>query len=137
MWGTSDERKLLKIVDYGPGKGRGVVAGQDIKKGELIERSPVLVIPDGDRRGIDPSILFTYIFMWEEGCVEEDLYKHRGRAGVVLGYTSMLNHSFDPNADYKHHIDEAMLDIYAVKDIEAGEEITIDYRMTLWFDPVS
>lgn len=134
MWGTSDERKLLRVVDMGPNKGRGVVAAQDIRKGDLIERAPVLIIPDADRTGIDPSIIFTYIFMWEKGMVEEDLYKHKGRAGIALGYTSLLNHSYSPNADYVHHIDEQMIDIVALRDIASGEEITIDYRMTLWFD---
>jgi SET domain-containing protein len=67
--------------------------------------------------------------------VEEDLYKHKGRAAVVLGFTSLLNHSYTPNADYIHHIDEQMLDIIALQDIASGDEITIDYKMTLWFDP--
>lgn len=135
MWGTSDQRKQLRVVDMGA-KGRGVVAAQDIPKGELIERSPVLVIPHAERAVVDPSIIFTYIFMWEKNRVEEDLYKHEGRAGIVLGYTSLLNHSYSPNADYIHHIDEQMLDVFALRDIATGEEITIDYKMTLWFDVV-
>lgn len=135
MWGTSDQRKLLRVVNFGPGKGRGVVAAQDIKKGELIERSPVLIIPRKDRRAVDPTLVFTYVFMWEHGTVEEDLYRHEGRAAIALGYTSLLNHSYAPNAGFLRHIDELMLDITALRDIEAEEEITIDYQMTLWFDP--
>ncbi|MEO5375601.1 MAG: SET domain-containing protein-lysine N-methyltransferase [Alphaproteobacteria bacterium] len=133
--GSSDQRKLLNVHYYGPGKGRGVLAGEDIAKGELIERSPVLIIPDADRAGIDPSIIFTYIFMWEHDTVEEDLYKHKGRAGIALGYTSLLNHSYTPNADFVRHIDHDYLDIVALRDIKTGEEITIDYQMTLWFTP--
>ena len=135
MWGSSDERKRLRVVETGSAKGRGVIADQDIRKGELIERAPVLVIPGDDRPIVDPSIIFTYVFMWERGMVEEDLYKHSGRAAIALGYISLFNHSYSPNADYTHHIEERMIDVVALRDIAAGEEITIDYKMTLWFDP--
>ncbi len=135
MWGTSDERNGLRVVNFGPKKGRGIVATQGIREGELIERSPVLIIPRNDRALVDPTIMFTYVFMWEHGTVEEDLYKHDGRAAIALGFTSLLNHSYRPNADFFRHIDELMIDVVALRDIEAGEEITIDYRMTLWFDP--
>lgn len=134
MWGTSDQRKLLRVIDLGH-KGRGVVTLQEIKKGDLIERSPVLIIPHRDRAAVDPTIIFTYVFMWEPATVEQDLYKHEGRSAVALGFTSLLNHSYTPNANFRRHIDELMIDIWALRDIEAGEEITIDYQMTLWFDP--
>lgn len=134
MWGNSDQRKLLRVENLGP-KGRGVIAMQDIAKGELIERSPVVIIPHEDRIRTDSTVVFTYVFMWEKDACEEDLYKHRGRAAIALGYTSLLNHSYAPNADFTHHIDEMVLDIHALRDIAAGEEITIDYQMTLWFDP--
>jgi SET domain-containing protein len=133
MLATSDMRKKVKIVDFG-GKGRGIVAAEPIKKGELIERSPVLVIPECDRAKTDESILFTYVFMWEKGTTEEDLYTRKGRAGITLGYTSLCNHSPTPSADFERLIDEQLLDLFALKDIAEGEEITIDYQMTLWFD---
>ncbi|TAN57130.1 MAG: SET domain-containing protein-lysine N-methyltransferase, partial [Rhodospirillales bacterium] len=82
MLATSDMRKKVRITDFG-GKGRGIVAAEPIKKGELIERSPVLVIPERDRANTDESILFTYVFMWEKGTTEEDLYTRKGRAGVT------------------------------------------------------
>ncbi len=135
MWGTSDERKLLRVANLGPHRGRGVVAMQDIKTGELIERSPVLIVPAKDRPVVDPTVVFTYVFMWEHGTTEQDLYKHQGRAAIALGFTSLLNHSYTPNADFHRHIDELMIDVVAKCDIEAGEEVTIDYQMTLWFDP--
>jgi SET domain-containing protein len=131
---TSDMRKKLKVVDFGP-KGRGVIALEPIKKGDLIERSPVLVLPERDRPNTDESILFTYVFMWEKGTTEEDLYRRKGRSGVTLGFTSLCNHNPNPNADFDRHIDEQMLSLFALRDIKEGEEITIDYQMTLWFDP--
>ena len=96
----------------------------------------MLVIPAADRKLVDESIIFTYVFMWENDTVEEDLYKHTGRAGIALGYVSLLNHSYEPNVDFVRHIDHNFIDLIAKQDIQAGEELTIDYQMTLWFDPL-
>lgn len=130
----SSQRIPLRIEARGA-RGRGVVAGRAIEPGELIERSPVLVIPDQDRATIDQTVVFTYVFMWEHGTVEEDLYKHQGRAAIALGYTSLLNHSYTPNCEFIRHIDDLSIDLIAAKPIEVGEELTIDYQMTLWFTP--
>lgn len=108
-----------------------------IPAGALVERSPVLVIPPGDRPAVDASVVFTYVFMWEHGTVEEDLYRHEGRSAIALGYTSLLNHSYVPNCEFIRHIDELAIDLVALRPIAAGEELTIDYQMTLWFTPES
>ena len=130
----STQRVPLRIGHFGA-RGRGVVADRAIRAGELVERSPVLVIPHGDRPATDGSIVFTYVFMWEHGTVEEDLYKHQGRAAIALGFTSLLNHSYAPNCAFVRHIDDLAIDLVAARAIEAGEELTIDYQMTLWFTP--
>ena len=130
----SSQRLPLRVLQMGK-RGRGVVAEADIQAGTLIERSPVLVIPAGDRAAVDPTIVFTYVFMWEHDTVEEDLYRHEGRSAIALGYTSLLNHSYTPNCDFIRHIDEFAIDLVAHRDIAAGEELTIDYQMTLWFTP--
>ncbi len=124
----------LRIATVG-GRGRGVVADAPIMKGDLVERSPVLVIPAADRVAADATIVFTYVFMWEHGTVEEDLYKHQGRAAIALGFTSLLNHSYAPNCAFVRHIDALAIDLVAARAIAAGEELTIDYQMTLWFTP--
>ncbi len=129
------DRATIEIVDFGE-RGRGIVAGADFEKGRLIERSPVLIIPAEQRAMVDDSIIFTYVFMWEHNTTEEDLYKHTGRSAIALGYTSLLTHSYTPNCIFVRHIDELFIEIYADRAIKAGEELTIDYQMTLWFDPV-
>src|SRR4051794_38409752 len=128
-------RAQLAVRDFGI-RGRGIVALEDIEPGRLVERSPVLIIPAEQRLAVDNTIIFTYVFMWEHHTVEEDLYKHRGRCAIALGYTSLLSHSFDPNCIFVRHIDELLIDVYAKRTIKIGEELTIDYQMTLWFDPV-
>jgi SET domain-containing protein len=128
------ERSLIGIKDLGL-KGRGVVALADIPKGAQLERSPVLILPTKDRIALDSTIVFTYVFMWEHGTTEQDLYLHEGRAAIALGMTSLLNHSYSPNAEFIRHIDELEIELRALRNIRAHEEITIDYQMDLWFDP--
>jgi SET domain-containing protein len=129
-------RVPLAVMDFGV-RGRGIVALDDIEPGRLIERSPVLIIPSEDRHAVDKTVVFTYVFMWEHHSVEEDLYKHTGRSAIALGLTSLLSHSFEPNCNFVRHIDELFIDVFAKRHIRAGEELTIDYQMTLWFDPVN
>lgn len=124
----------IGVKDFGA-KGRGIVALRDIPADTLIERCPVLVIPETDRVHTDPTIVFTYVYMWEHGTTEQDLYEGRGRAAIALGMSSLLNHSYDPNAAFIRHIDALELELRSRKPIAAGEEVTIDYQMKLWFDP--
>jgi SET domain-containing protein len=128
-------RAQLAVRDFGI-RGRGIVALEDFEPGRLVERSPVLIIPSEQRPAVDNTIIFTYVFMWEHHTVEEDLYKHRGRSAIALGYTSLLSHSCEPNCIFVRHIDELLIDVFAKRRIRTGEELTIDYQMTLWFDPV-
>jgi hypothetical protein len=132
--GGTLHRAALRVATIG-GRGRGVVADEPLRRGQLVERSPVLVIPHADRTATDATIVFTYVFMWEHGTVEEDLYRHEGRAAVALGLTSLLNHSYTPNCAFHRHIDALLIDLVALRDIPKGEELTIDYQMTLWFIP--
>src|SRR4030088_3285730 len=124
-------RAPLAVRDFGF-RGRGIVALEDIEPGRLIERSPVLIIPSEQRPAVDKTIIFTYVFMWEHHTVEQDLYKHSGRSAIALGYTSLLSHSYGPNCIFVRHIDELLIDVFAKRRIRRGEELTIDYQMTLW-----
>jgi SET domain-containing protein len=128
------DRSPIAVKYFGK-KGRGIVAVADIPQDALIERSPVLIIPPKDRGTTDKTIVFTYVFMWEHETVEQDLYKSEGRAAIALGLTSLLNHSYEPNAAFIRHIDALEIEIRALRLIRAGEEVTIDYQMDLWFDP--
>ncbi|MDB5394314.1 MAG: hypothetical protein JWM91_1820 [Rhodospirillales bacterium] len=116
-------------------KGRGIVALRDIPIGTMIERCPVLIIPAKDRIKTDKTIVFTYVYMWEHGTIEQDLYDGAGRAAIALGLSSLLNHSYAPNANFIRRIDDLELELRSRRAISAGDEITIDYQMKLWFDP--
>lgn len=99
------------------GKGRGVFARRTIREGEEIERVPVLVMPVTEvRNGPDWTTLGTYCFLWQ-----------RGKVAVALGYGSLYNHSYRPNARYDD-IGRQTKVFTALRDIGPGEEITVNYN---------
>jgi uncharacterized protein len=113
------------------GQGRGILARHKILKGELIERAPVIVVPDKQWPNVADSILSDYAFDW--GVKDE-------HAAIALGYVSIYNHSYSPNAKLEELLDELAMEIIALRNIEADEEITINYngdpksRKALWFN---
>jgi SET domain-containing protein len=98
------------------GKGRAVFAKYPIKKGTIIERVPVLLVPIADLvGGLENPTLNKYFYHWDK--------KH---VAVCLGYGSLYNHSFEPNARYTHGPN--MVTYRALRDIRKEEEITINYN---------
>ncbi len=96
------------------GKGRGVFARRLIRKGEVIETVPVIVLP-AEEVG-DGSAMMSYCFEWG-----------RGRMALALGYGSLYNHSYRPNARYDD-VGLQTKEFTALRDIEPGEEITVNYN---------
>jgi uncharacterized protein len=110
------EHSDLVCVKNVKGKGRGVFARRAIGKGVVIERVPVVIIPIEHLvdRWKNP-VLQKYFYVWS-----------RTTVAVALGYGSLYNHSYTPNADYEHG---AKALVYrALRDIEPGEEITVNYN---------
>ncbi len=106
----------LICVKESPGKGRGVFAIAPIKKGSLIERVPVLLVPTKDLvDGPKNPTLNTYFYQWTK--------KH---FACCLGYGSLYNHSYTPNVVFKYGRDT--MTYRALRFIEAGEELTINYN---------
>ena len=102
-----------------PGKGRGVVAQRRFDAGETIERPPVIVIPREDVALIRQTALASYYYEWGADCRQ---------GALALGYGSLYNHSYEPNARFLFHEDQDCLEFVALRDIEPGEEITINYN---------
>lgn len=124
----------VRVIAFGA-DGRGVAACRPFEAGEVIERCPVIVVPEGDRAPVESSNVGNHIFMWEHGTTGEDLYSQTGRAAVVLGYASLLNHSSDPNCRIIRYIEALAVEVVALRRIAPDEELRFDYNMTLWFDP--
>lgn len=96
-----------------PGKGRGVFARILIPKGTTFETVPMLVCKQDD---IINSTLMDYVYAWGDLTV-----------GLALGYGSLYNHSFKPNARY-FDLPLSRKEFIALRDIQPGEEVTINYN---------
>ena len=123
---------MLPICIKDTGKyGRGIFATRDIKTGELIEVSPVLISCKNEWKYLKKTVLFNYCFTWG---------KNYEQTAIALGYGSLFNHSYTPNAEFINNIDNMSIDFYAIADIKDGQEITINYnedsddKSPLWFD---
>ncbi len=113
-------------------EGRGVFTSSDIEEGSLIEICPVIVIPELEVETIHSTKLHDYYYYWGE---EEK------EAAIVLGFGSIYNHSFEPNAEVIPYYEDGNFSFYAKRKIIAGEEITVNYNgdsnenELLWFHP--
>lgn len=104
-----------------PGCGRGVVTLRPIARGERIERAPVIELTPQERAALGTTRLARYYIEWGPDS---------SHAAIVLGYGSLYNHSFEPNAEYEFHEQELAIEYTALRDIASGEEITINYNNT-------
>ncbi len=106
--------------------GRGVFAARRFEAGDVIEDCPVLLVP---AETIGEVGLAGYCFEWDD--------EH---CAIALGYGSLYNHSRRPNARYEHDHEDDVVSYVALRTIEAGEEITINYsgepdgRGDVWFE---
>ncbi|MBR9922651.1 MAG: SET domain-containing protein-lysine N-methyltransferase [Bacteroidetes bacterium] len=97
---------------------RGVFTAAPIPKGSLLEICPVIVMPGAEREQLDQTGLYNYYFIW--GLEDK-------KCAIVLGYGSIYNHSYQPAAEYRPDYNRNSLSFYAIEDIKAGEEITVNY----------
>jgi SET domain-containing protein len=113
-----------------PEKGRAIYTAQPIPKGSSIESCPVIVLSAVDTKRIHQTLLHDYYFLWG----------NEGQSAIALGFGSIYNHAIAPNTDYEMDKANESIDFFAIRDIAAGEEITISYteggtqRTKLWFE---
>lgn len=113
-----------------PDKGRGVFAKRRFQAGDIIERVPVIPIPAEEEPG-PGTVLYNYLIAW--GPDGKD-------SALALGFGSIYNHSYEPNAFYERREGELCIDFIALRPIDVGEEILVNYnkdpdcRDNLWFD---
>jgi hypothetical protein len=88
----------------------------------------MLVLPVEQSKG--GSVVSDYCFTWG-----------RGTVALALGYGSLYNHSYRPNARYDD-VGPQTKEFTALQDIQPGEEITVNYngepmsREAVWFKVV-
>ena len=111
-------------------KGRGVFTTKNLAANTVIEISPVIELSQKDRKQIEGTKLYHYIFEWG---------KTKKKAAVALGYVSMYNHSFDPNCKYEMDYEYLTMTIQTIKPVKKGEELCFSYngdpedKTPLWF----
>lgn len=101
------------------GRGRGVFSERHFSIGEIIEKCPVLPIPGSQLDHIYETVLGDYVYPWGE----------KDEAAVLpMGLGSFYNHSYAPNAHWIQDMEELTQWFVALRDIERGEEITVNYN---------
>jgi uncharacterized protein len=97
--------------------GRGVFATRRFRKGQIIERCPTVEVADADVVGRLDDYVYASV--------------KQGDSLIVLGYGMLYNHSAEPNVDYDQ-VDPSEITYRALRTIEPGEELTIDYGDDWW-----
>jgi SET domain-containing protein len=115
----AEQNASALVVRESPIHGKGCYAAMPICGGDFIIEYAGELIPaeEAYRREQDPTRRGIYTF-WT------------GDEWVIDGYREgnaarFINHSCDPNCDYR--IEGRRVLIYALRDIAAGEELSIDY----------
>ncbi len=112
-----------------PERGRGLFAREAIAPGTLIEAAPIIILPSPQCSALDRTVIYDYYFHWDGDPDGE------GRGALGLGLLTLCNHSSRPRARVDRNHARQTLDLVATAPIRPGEEVTIDYGCTLWFEP--
>jgi len=114
--------KITLRQSHIPGAGRGIFATKNIRKGEIIETCPVIVVSKRDPSNVDGGVMLRYFFYFGPG------RKLKSQISVVLGFGSLYNHSYEPNAKYVRRVSKRVVEFVAERDIKKGREITVNYN---------
>jgi SET domain-containing protein len=98
-------------------RGRGVFATRGFAEGELIETCPTVQLADAEVTGRLGDYVYTSV--------------KDGDVLIVLGYGMLYNHAARPNVEYVQD-EPSTMRFVALRDVSAGEELTIDYGEEWW-----
>ncbi|WP_153798866.1 SET domain-containing protein [Foetidibacter luteolus] len=118
------------VIAPSPKGGRGVFTTKNIAANTVLEISPVIVLTVQERKDIEKTKLFHYIFEWG---------KTRKLGCMALGYVSMYNHDYASNCEYEMDFEARLMTIKTVKAVKKGEELCINYnadpndKTLVWF----
>ncbi len=124
----SQLKVTVKKSPFGGKGGKGVFAKENIRKGEIIEVAPIIILEHEELIDTIWNTLFDYYFWLDDFVV------------LSLGYGSLYNHSDTSNAKYSIDKNKKEIKFMAIKDIKKGEEIFFNYRgnsnskTRLWFE---
>lgn len=96
---------------------RGLIADRKILKDSIIEKCPLILLPVSEDKYIESTLLKKYYFEW-----------NKKYSAIALGYISLINHSYRPNAYFYYDYKNIRLVLKALRDINKGEEILTNYN---------
>jgi len=96
----------------------GVFSSQKIEKGEVIDICPFISFPQSSKEKI--PVFSNYAFCYPRS---ENWTTH----ALVLGYGSYYNHSETPSVDWNTNENDRTFIFFAIRDIDEGEELFINY----------
>lgn len=121
-------KKIYLAQSQIPNAGKGVFAAREIKKDEIVEVAPILILEFTDFVNTKWNLLFEYYFWMDDFVV------------LALGYGSLYNHSKQPNCEYKINRKEKIITFIAKRKILKNEELCFNYsgssssKTPLWFE---
>lgn len=104
--------KLRKTKKFG----RGLYATKNIKKGQVVELSPVIPLTGWEHDHLKSTVMNTYVFEWDSD-----------GAALALGFGSLFNHSQDCNVTYDSLLKSKQIKFTATRNIKKGEQLLINY----------
>ncbi|MBY8992640.1 MAG: SET domain-containing protein-lysine N-methyltransferase [Candidatus Lokiarchaeota archaeon] len=103
-------------------QGKGVFAIRNVKKNEHLFHIDLDLLPSYSLKEIDKDPKL-------KANGDHSDYVGNGRYAIDLSPSSYMNHSCNPNC-YVRMKTITIKDVYALKDIKKGEELTLDYTLT-------
>jgi uncharacterized protein len=105
------------IVRVVPGRGRCVIAAQNIAKGTQLLADQIVFVPRHESQFTDQTVIGRYAFEWNDD----------GDLCIVLGLGSLINHGRRENVLLSSNDEDMTMDFFALTDIAEGEELVYDY----------
>jgi len=125
----------LEVKFISSKKGKGLFAKVDILEGEIIDIAHIILISNKDWNLIKNTVLVRYIFEWDDPQV-----KGKYDSMISLSISQFINHSYNPNANYSYDYENKCVEYFAIRDIPAKSEITVNYNgdpsdeTPMWFE---
>jgi len=122
-----------------PTKGRGVFCDHDLKKGDVLEVTPALILNEDATEHVDKTRLVNYTFTvgrLGKALAKKKKLKDPSQAScLIMGLMSYCNHSEEPNAEivWEEKLGTIYHTLQVTRDIPKHTEICTSYGAG-WFD---